>query len=156
MIAYTLCWFKFSSCFVYQLWPCISCPPHLCVCIGCICTLSRWWRVFLWEFPPSWSSVLETLITTRRWGQDNAQHFLMLQDGLIAWCIVPKKPSVRHSAESLSPWKMASQASDARSLLCAAVLQGMHASKESNYGAKCNLQYSTGAQADKWWPEVIS
>lgn len=67
-----------------------------------------------------------------------------------------KKPSVRHSAESLSPWKMASQASDARSLLCAAVLQGMHASKESNYGAKCNLQYSTGAQADKWWPEVIS
>lgn len=153
MIAYTLWWFKFSSCFVYQLWPCISCPPHLCVCTGCICALSWWWRVFLWEFPPSWSSVLETLITTRRWGQDSAQHFLMLQDGLIAWCTVPEEAISETLCRKLKPLK---DGISGRSLLCAAVLQGMHASKESNYGAKCNLQCSTGAQADRWWPEVIS
>lgn len=141
MVAYTLCWFNFSSCFVYQIWPCTLCLPHLCVFTVCICALAWWWRVFSREFPPPWSPVLETLITEQEdEGRTIPSIFLCCRMDSLLGALSLKKPSVRLSAESLSAWKMASQASDARGLHCAAVLQGMHASKESNYRAKCILQ----------------
>lgn len=143
MIAYTLCWFKFSPCFVDQIWPCIPCPPHLCVCTVCICALSRWWRVFLREFPPSWSSVLETLITEQE-DEDRTMPSISLccrMDSLLG-ALSLKKPSLRHSAESLSPWTMASQASDARGLHCAASFSAALMHGQTNGGQRWFLRNS--------------